>query len=227
MTNGTRRGWGVSVTPRPLFTPGERLGTHCTGDWVGPQGRYGDRCGKKSRPPPGFDPRTVHPVASRYTDWATRPTHLGIILVNKQLDAQFFLNKNCASSWLFTKIVVSLFFFFLLYSLLISQLLTLHSFDKMVIMIVGAIRFLKQRAWPILVYHAYIDSEINPLNAELNPICNLLALLAQHFLHVSRIRVKSLTLKLLMSYIYIYIYIYDISSLRVNLPVWTARGLRI
>jgi hypothetical protein len=32
---------------------------------------------------------------------------------------------------------------------------------------------------------------INPLNAELNPICHLLALLrAHHFLHVSRIRVK-------------------------------------
>ena len=45
----------------------------------------------------------------------------------------------------------------------------------------------------------------NPLNAELNPICNLLALLgAHHFLHVSRIRVKSLTLRLLMSYIYIW-----------------------
>ena len=43
----------------------------------------------------------------------------------------------------------------------------------------------------------------NPLNAELNPICYLLALLAHHFLHVSRIRVKSLTLRLLMSYIYI------------------------
>jgi len=42
----------------------------------------------------------------------------------------------------------------------------------------------------------------NPLNAELNPICYLLALLAQHFLHVSRIRVKSLTLRLLISYIY-------------------------
>jgi len=27
---------------------------------------------------------------------------------------------------------------------------------------------------------------INPLNAELNPICYLLALLAHHFLHVSR-----------------------------------------
>ena len=44
---------------------------------------------------------------------------------------------------------------------------------------------------------------INPLNAELNPICCLLELLgAHHFLHVSRIRVKSLTLRLLMSYIY-------------------------
>ena len=49
----------------------------------------------------------------------------------------------------------------------------------------------------------------NPLNPELNPICYLLALIkAHHFLHVSRIRVKSLTFRLLMSYIYIYIYIY-------------------
>jgi len=47
--------------------------------------------------------------------------------------------------------------------------------------------------------------EFNPLNTELNPICYLLALLgAHHFLHVSRIRVKSLTLRLLMSYICIY-----------------------
>ena len=44
---------------------------------------------------------------------------------------------------------------------------------------------------------------LNTLNAELNPICYLLALIgAHHFLHVSRIRVKSLTLRLLMSYIY-------------------------
>ena len=49
----------------------------------------------------------------------------------------------------------------------------------------------------------------NPLNAELNPICHLLALLGvYHFLHVSKIRVKLLTLRLLMSYIYICIYIY-------------------
>ena len=52
-------------------------------------------------------------------------------------------------------------------------------------------------------------TNIKPLNPELNPICYLLALLgAHHFLHVSRIRVKPLTLRLLMSYIYIYIYIY-------------------
>jgi len=44
--------------------------------------------------------------------------------------------------------------------------------------------------------------DINTLNPELNPICYLLALLgAHHFLHVSRTRVKSLTLRQLMSYI--------------------------
>ena len=53
----------------------------------------------------------------------------------------------------------------------------------------------------------------NPLNAELNFICYLLALLgAHHFFNVSRIRVKSLTLRLLMSYIYIYIYIWSTYS---------------
>jgi hypothetical protein len=37
---------------------------------------------------------------------------------------------------------------------------------------------------------------INPLNAELNPFCHLLALLgAHHFLHVSRIRVKAQRIK--------------------------------
>jgi hypothetical protein len=39
---------------------------------VGPRAGL-DRC-VKSRLPPGFDPRTVQPVASRYTDYATRPT---------------------------------------------------------------------------------------------------------------------------------------------------------
>ena len=69
--HGTRRGWGVSITPRPLFTRGKtryplyrRLG--------GPQGLCEQV--RKISPPPGLDPRTVQPVASRYTDYATRPT---------------------------------------------------------------------------------------------------------------------------------------------------------
>ena len=55
-----------------------------------------------------------------------------------------------------------------------------------------------QHLWPPHIHN------FNPLNPKLNPICYLLALLAHHFLHVSRIRVKSLTIRLLMSYIYIY-----------------------
>ena len=61
------------------------------------------------------------------------------------------------------------------------------------------------------------DGLFNPSNAELNPICYLLALLrAHHFLHVSKIRVKLLTFRLLMSYIYIYIYIYGALILDVS-----------
>ena len=48
---------------------------------------------------------------------------------------------------------------------------------------------------------AIFSLNFNLLNPELNPIY-LLALLSHHFLHVSRIRVKSLTIRLLMSYIY-------------------------
>ena len=61
--------------------------------------------------------------------------------------------------------------------------------------------------WKIIYYLLDLVPEnttgINPLNPELNPICDLLALLgAHHFLHLSRIRVKSLTFRRLMSYIY-------------------------
>jgi hypothetical protein len=38
----------------------------------GPQGRPGQV--RKISPPSGFDPRTVQPVASRYTDYTTWPT---------------------------------------------------------------------------------------------------------------------------------------------------------
>ena len=50
----------------PAAYPREGPGTHCTGGWAGLTADL-DRCGE-SRPPPGFDPRTVHPVAIRYTE---------------------------------------------------------------------------------------------------------------------------------------------------------------
>jgi hypothetical protein len=57
-----------------------------------------DRCGK-SRPPPGFNPRTAHPVACRYTDYATRPTVIHIrSLFNSIIDN---VNK-CTSIKIYT-----------------------------------------------------------------------------------------------------------------------------
>jgi len=54
----------------------------------------------------------------------------------------------------------------------------------------GILRFI-----PIFVF-LFLIRILNPLNPELNPICCLLALLGvHHFLHVSRIRVKSLTFR--------------------------------
>ena len=63
-------GWVVNATPLPLYTPGQWPGTHCIGGWVGPRASL-DGWGK-SRPPPGFNPRTVQPVASRYIDYTQK-----------------------------------------------------------------------------------------------------------------------------------------------------------
>jgi hypothetical protein len=54
----------------------------------GPQDRSGQV--RKISPPTGFDPPTVQPVASRYTDWATRPTDLWVIYRN-YFDLEFSL----------------------------------------------------------------------------------------------------------------------------------------
>jgi len=40
----------------------------------GPQGQFGQV--RKISPPLGFNPQTVQPIASRYTDYATRPTSI-------------------------------------------------------------------------------------------------------------------------------------------------------
>jgi hypothetical protein len=50
----------------------------------GPQGR--SRQARKLTLPPGFDPWTVHPVVSRYTDWATRPSFINIQGVSRLVD---------------------------------------------------------------------------------------------------------------------------------------------
>jgi hypothetical protein len=58
-------GWSI---PRPgRFTPGKETRYPLYRRLGGPQGRSG-RVREISLPPPGLDPRTVQPVASRYTD---------------------------------------------------------------------------------------------------------------------------------------------------------------
>jgi len=81
-------GWVVNATSRLLY-PRERPGTHCIGDWVGPRACM-DVCGK-SRLPPGFDPLTIQPVASRYTDLRPIHTHIKykIIHLNSSITSQF------------------------------------------------------------------------------------------------------------------------------------------
>jgi hypothetical protein len=63
-------GWS---TPRPgRFTPGKETRYPLYRRLDGSQGRFGRV--RKTSPPLGFDPRTVQPVASRYTDYAI-PAH--------------------------------------------------------------------------------------------------------------------------------------------------------
>jgi hypothetical protein len=59
---------GVVNATTPVALPAGRPSTNCLGSWVGARAGL-NGCGT-SRPQPGFDPRTVQPVASRYTDWA-------------------------------------------------------------------------------------------------------------------------------------------------------------
>ena len=63
--HGTRMGWVVSSTPRPLFTPGKDPVTIVQEAVWAPRAGLDDR---EISTPPGFDPRTVQPVVGRYTD---------------------------------------------------------------------------------------------------------------------------------------------------------------
>jgi hypothetical protein len=57
---------GVDERQDPAtLPPGKILGTHCMGGWMGRRSGL-DGYGKSRLP--GFDLRTVQPIASRYTD---------------------------------------------------------------------------------------------------------------------------------------------------------------
>ena len=73
MTTALEGGEGSASRPGRSLPPGKtryplyrRL--------VGPQGRSGQV--RKISPPSGLDPQPVQPVASRYTNWATRPNKI-------------------------------------------------------------------------------------------------------------------------------------------------------
>jgi len=70
----------VSFTHRPHPTPGKDPVpiVQETGWSSGPVWTSAENLA----PPPGFDPRTVQPVGSRYTNYATRPTHMIVTYTN-------------------------------------------------------------------------------------------------------------------------------------------------
>ena len=67
---GTRRRWVVSSTPQPYFTPGkDPVPIVQEAGWApGPSGQA------ENLAPPGFDPRTVQPVAQSLHRLSYRPT---------------------------------------------------------------------------------------------------------------------------------------------------------
>jgi len=88
--HGTRRGEGSSSRPGSSIPPGKtRYPLYRRLD--GPQDRSGQVW--KISPSPRFDPRTVQPVASPFTDWATGTTLARwLLLINSTL--QLTLRKS-------------------------------------------------------------------------------------------------------------------------------------
>jgi hypothetical protein len=72
-----------------------------------------------------------------------------------------------------------------------GSLLQLHHLEKPFFQLQQAYRLMAVKQTHTILNLVSVCFNINPLNAELNPICQLLALLGAHqILHVSRIRVK-------------------------------------
>ena len=88
MTTALEGGEGSASHPDRSLPPGKtRYPLYSR--LVGPQGRSGQV--RKISPPPGFDPRTVQPVASSYTDYATQLTVVVVVVV---VVAIFFLSLS-------------------------------------------------------------------------------------------------------------------------------------
>ena len=60
----------------------------------GPQDRSGQV--RKISPSPGFDPRTVQLVASRYTDYATRPISVLVSTENSERCPSYSVYASCS-----------------------------------------------------------------------------------------------------------------------------------
>jgi len=86
------------------FTPRKWPGTHCIGGWVDTKASL-EGWGK-SRPPPGFDPRTVHPLASRYIDYSQKGLTLTkpFFLNAHRVMIRFSCRKNTASIFRVTNV---------------------------------------------------------------------------------------------------------------------------
>jgi hypothetical protein len=63
---------GQLHVPAALPPAPERPDNHCIGCWVGPTDQSGQV--REISPPPGFDPPTIQPIVSHYTDSAI-PVH--------------------------------------------------------------------------------------------------------------------------------------------------------
>jgi len=80
MTNGTRRGGERSASHPGRFLPPGKTRYPLYRRLGGPHCRSGQA--RKISPQPGFDSRTVQPVASRYTEYAARPTLQSVTISN-------------------------------------------------------------------------------------------------------------------------------------------------
>jgi hypothetical protein len=85
LDRGITRGWVVKSTHQPHFTPGKDQAGWAPGPvWTA-----------ENLASPEFDPRSVQPVVSRYTDWATRATNIWSINTNNPQAT----NETSASLW--------------------------------------------------------------------------------------------------------------------------------